>query len=453
MSYYQSIPSKSANKTPVSYNKNSISSRKTPRLADQTPTRSLSHETPKSSRTASRKLLLTDVGKNDEEIFSYKDDTDVIDIDNLEVEEQWNKKKKNNRSYFRKEILQRVHQSPSHLNKIIEHRPKGGNVKTKSHNLLLLKNRLVDHPATYLAPKVDFAVASAEKLILMKSEYQLLTGTTWLSNHLIDYIFTIFRKEFEDVQFETYKTPMIISDVVDRRQVPKVHKKILIAAYLNDQLQHFNLVIVNCRDKTFSLIDPMLSDPPVESYYQNFLNFVGRHNTKYPKNLMPTDWTIKNIKHPLQHDVWNCGVFILNFAEQYAKTKEINAEIDPSNYRTQLQHIILRKSVSMKDKCVLCGNVSLSKSNENDDGKLLWVQCDGCSRWTHLDCSHASEDILKDDSLRFFCIICMANTPKEINSDNGETSLQMAINNDDIKQSAVQANQSAVSANLMDADV
>lgn len=77
----------------------------------------------------------------------------------------------------------------------------------------------------------------------------------------------------------------------------------------------------------------------------------------------------------------------MNFIDQYLKNGAINAPFDAMEYRLELQHRILRSSTNMIKACIICGTTT----------EGTWVQ---------------TEEERKNDTIHYFCIICVANTPK-----------------------------------------
>lgn len=107
-----------------------------------------------------------------------------------------------------------------------------------------------------------------------------------------------------------------------------------------------------------------------------------------------------NLPHDIVNSSIDSSVAIINFIDQYLKKQTINAPLSPTDYRSELKHRILRTSKNMSKACIICGTHT----------KGAWVQCDCCNRWTHCECVQENEEELKDDTIHYFCIICVANT-------------------------------------------
>jgi hypothetical protein len=128
--------------------------------------------------------------------------------------------------------------------------------------------------------------------------------------------------------------------------------------------------------------------------YEQFEKHLINSNMAVPKQ-----WNQVYMEHPIVSDT---GVSVIKFIQQYLKNGVIHDPFDSMEYRTVLQHQILRSSTNMSKICILCGTTS--------DG--AWVNCDCCKRWTHCACINKTEEELKNDTVHYFCIICESNTPK-----------------------------------------
>lgn len=325
-------------------------------------------------------------------------------IDDPHVEESWNRKPKKKFSHFNASTLHKIKDNPTKLKEILydEKKQTRSKAKTKASK----GNWIIDHPATYYAPQVDFVVASTGALTLSQNLYKELLPNVRLSNHVISYILAVFSRQYrtKSVQFEIYKTNTIIEQL--DRPILKITKDILLAIYYVESIKHFNLVIVNSTDATFSVIDPMDPTDISAKYLPAFHRFLEKHKSfDGGAHLVESSlWACKHYKHQLQVDTVNCGIYVLQFIKQFLLHGKIDEQFSPDDYRVELQHEILRKSIDMHGRCIKCG---LGKYKD----KLLWVQCDHCQRWVHSDCAETDENIA-DESIHYFCLICLSNSPK-----------------------------------------
>lgn len=337
--------------------------------------------------------------------LSVNEVDDFIQIDDLRSQEQWNRKRKSKFSHIKKINLKKINKTDSRteLNKILEIDP----MKKKSTGRTLgMKASLIDNPATYLVPEINFVVSGVGKLLLHKDDYKTLQGTTILSIQTVEFVLTIFQSKANKVQFEAHKTSMIFDEVDGAKRMIKFNKNIFIGTLIKDE--HFTLVIVNCKKRHFSLIDPKSENPPeVAAYFEKFKRFIVSHNKKYNEKIPEDNWRIQHLQHQLECDEKDSGLFVLNFAKQYIDTAKMDQKIVPEQYRVYLQHLILQKSKRMNKSCVLRG-LNLRKFSANTS--ISHVTCTSCNRGTHLQCLNKVEEDFKDDSLNFFCLICKSNS-------------------------------------------
>lgn len=115
---------------------------------------------------------------------------DFIKIDDLSSQEQWNRKRKSKFSHIEKLNLQKINKpdKKTELNKILERLP---TKKKNTGRALRMKNGLIDNPATYLAPQINFAISGIGKLLLHKDDYETLHGLTSISICVVEFVFGI----------------------------------------------------------------------------------------------------------------------------------------------------------------------------------------------------------------------------------------------------------------------
>lgn len=297
--------------------------------------------------------------------------------------------------------MKKIKADPTHLTQLFKQTAKTNNRnQSKNH----LRNHLLDHPQTYLAPEKQFVVASTGLLNLNQRTYKELLPDIVISNYLLSYILSIFIKQYAEssVQFECYFADSIINP--SSSKVFKVKKEILLAVHFDAESKHCKLLIVNSKDKTFAVIDPLTSKNPTTEYFASFLNFVEKHNRKTNdfKLSESSQWTVASYEHQVQTDNVNSAIFVLNFIKQFLKFGKIDQNFSPNEYRKELQHFILRNSIKMTARCIICG-----QGKKDADA----LSCDCCSRWTHETCA---DDNIHDRSIHYFCLICVSNTSRTV---------------------------------------
>lgn len=213
------------------------------------------------------------------------------------------------------------------LNKILERSP---SKKQKTGRTLGMKNSLIANPATYLTPEIKFAISGIGKLLLHKDDYKTLQVPTLISIPVVEFVFAIFPSEANKIQFETNKTSMIVNKNIGVKRMVKISKDIVIGALFKNN--HFTLVIINCRKRCFSFIDPRIQKPSKTTlYFDNFKQFLLSHNKKYNEKIPEDDWRIEHLQHQLECDENDSGLFVLNFAEQNLNAEKLIIILNQSN--------------------------------------------------------------------------------------------------------------------------
>jgi len=117
-------------------------------------------------------------------------------------------------------------------------------------------------------------------------------------------------------------------------------------------------------------------------------------------------------KYPKQPhtDFYNCGVYVLYFAECILKNKFENVKFNeafcPIVYREVLKDLLLEESDFMRDICLCCGRTDKQHRHIEEDN-VDWVQCDACNRWIIVQCVKDAEQILDIDG-NFECLLCIS---------------------------------------------
>lgn len=159
---------------------------------------------------------------------------------------------------------------------------------------------------------------------------------------------------------------------------------------------HWTLMYVDFVNKTtsyFNSIERIHNDSDRRIYWKDrVLNTLDNVPFKWiPKQRIGDvgKWVDNYVQIPYQNDGYNCGVFMLYFAQQLMNNKRIITSFDPTSYRKYLQEMLLMKSMCMKNKCLICGKDEGS-FRENYSGQTVedctMVQCEFCTRWFHILC-------------------------------------------------------------------
>lgn len=299
----------------------------------------------------------------------------------------------------------------SELKKILVKKPKNNKIMVVPKT----KNFLIDDPPIYIKPTENFVVSRILERMLYKNDYELLFRDADINNELLCFMWSLFQADAKTVQFDLAKLCKIVKKEPKQRFLD-IKQNILIGL----DIEHYTIFIVNCKEQTFACVDPSQArHPSEETYFNNFMDYIAINNRKFEKKNREKDWKIVHFDHKLQQSRNDRGIFTLNYVQQYLENKKIDSEVNPAIYRKQLQHMILWKSTTMKDRCLKCGRANLPKKSM--ETSTSWVGCNNCSRWTHIECINTTLEEAQDDSINYFCFICKANTPSEIKIGNTST--------------------------------
>lgn len=178
---------------------------------------------------------------------------------------------------------------------------------------------------------------------------------------------------------------------------------------------HWVLVLADFGNHQFYFLDPF-ETTEYNKCRHNFVTILGELKKNHIYGEEGNVWPEMNFQiffnYPKQTDSYNCGVYVLYYAECIMKNKIENInfkkDFNPMLYREMLKDLLLEKSDFMRDICLYCGRTD-KKHKEIKKENIDWVQCDTCNRWIVLQClSNVGQTSGCDDN--FECVLCVSNT-------------------------------------------
>uniref|UniRef100_A0ABD2X4V5 Ubiquitin-like protease family profile domain-containing protein n=1 Tax=Trichogramma kaykai TaxID=54128 RepID=A0ABD2X4V5_9HYME len=263
---------------------------------------------------------------------------------------------------------------------------------------------LPKHP---MFPKESFQLFSEHFSILSHSS----SPEGWLSGELIDCFMKLKSKSWPGSTFVTTEISYLILNL--GKEVQEVNwkgynigkiaiKKYLFLPYF--EADHWTLYVVDFKNKTLCLLDPSRTGITDRSRkaHKNFRKFLVYLKIKKGKtSIATTNWTevCMDVQRPLQTDGYNCGVFVLYYADQLARNKkfdENNIKFNADEHRVTIAQDFLGSS-NNKAHCVYCFRKIPGKE----------VQfCIVCDRKAHLSClEKALSQSVKQE--KYTCIRCI----------------------------------------------
>ncbi|KAK9702257.1 Ulp1 protease family, C-terminal catalytic domain [Popillia japonica] len=115
---------------------------------------------------------------------------------------------------------------------------------------------------------------------------------------------------------------------------------------------HYLLAIIDIREKTFSLLDPLGRNYHKEHLYLN--KVCNLLNANYAYEMEIRNWELICPEYILQTDTWNCGMHIIYYFKNICQNKSLLTYVDMDNYRNELKYFLLSKSSTIKERCLYC---------------------------------------------------------------------------------------------------
>lgn len=185
-----------------------------------------------------------------------------------------------------------------------------------------------------------------------------------VENDMIDIVLKPLSDDFQiepihfcSVLFAKSTTPTELFDLSTNFALEK--KKIIMPVF---ESNNFYLIVINLETREFLIYDS-LPQPlaKFERKYKNFQIFVEGYNKRNAMSNNHIPITLRKVFNPpcyKQKTFIDCGIYLLIHAEQYMANEKIDITI-PINIkdkRIEIQNQILKHSLNMQTKCLICGH-------------------------------------------------------------------------------------------------
>lgn len=284
-----------------------------------------------------------------------------------------------------------------------------------SEQYFIFKEANKDLIARWILTKIEIKLLKSNKK--QKPVYEVLTFSDfwtldyscaksvdrYLSNFLVDYYLAMLTNGKAEFQaLPTYTGQNIMMGNKNKMTINFTSKfgiMPILTTNVKEEQNHFMLAILNTFEQKFMFLDPGgCGEEQTEIYFQKFCKFLDSQTKLGNKE----DWTVhKNLMYDTQSDSYNCGAYILHYAEEFISHGSFKNEniFNANEYRDYLKNTILETSIDMKDRCQFCG---WHEDDSKDEKYLHWAQCDLCDRWAHNYC--LNKDVQKRDQYK--CLHC-----------------------------------------------
>ncbi|XP_025198886.1 uncharacterized protein LOC112597163 [Melanaphis sacchari] len=264
---------------------------------------------------------------------------------------------------------------------------------------------------------------------LLFSDFDTLSAYTpesikkmWLSNFIIDIALGVLRETYCE---HTNEIKILSCDVsghlnndhskkISNLETIVVPKDSLLVMPLHVNGNHWVIVFADFGNHKFYFLDPF-ETIEYNKCRHNFVTILGELKKNHIYGEVGNVWPEMHFQifsyYPKQSDSYNCGVYVLYYAECMMKNKienaNFNQDFNPMLYREVLKDLLLEKSDFMRDICLYCGRTD-KKHKEIKKENIDWVQCDTCNRWIVIQClSNIGQTSDCDDN--FECVLCVSN--------------------------------------------
>lgn len=149
----------------------------------------------------------------------------------------------------------------------------------------------------------------------------------WLNNFLINICtgcivglnnkYTLLNCNVSDIILRTNKNSLEEAEIMTENEIRSIpFLKNTIIMPFNPGKAHWCLAIADTIKKTFTFLNPSCeSDTRERHYMTRFLNSILKYNPTAKQKIPLEGWRILKIKHAVQRDGYNCGVYVLMFIQ------------------------------------------------------------------------------------------------------------------------------------------
>ncbi|XP_046681270.1 LOW QUALITY PROTEIN: uncharacterized protein LOC124368040 [Homalodisca vitripennis] len=353
--------------------------------------------------------------------------SNVIDCpENMDiVEETWQRRERRPKTFFNSQYIQRIYQQ-----EVVMSQSQIDIIKNK-----VLPNGLIDDLNFYvsLSNGVNYAVCILKgpisKHYLYLEDMLILQSNKWITSDLIVGVSFMLQIAYPHTNSVVFHDNVSTNVLEKGKNLDRDHFALQNSIITENTTKlffpvnisgvHWVLVYANVKEKTFSYIDPMddtenvtLGLKTVEKRtFDRFIKFFA-HLTEQNVDNVNKGWRFVQYTHPVQHDGYSCGAFVMYFIEQLMTNDSISVQsFSPNRYRAYLYKKLLLHSESMINICLQCKMEFTSIIPHDKESES--VECTACSRWYHIlrpgclpDDVPKDSNILNKSDVRVFCALC-----------------------------------------------
>lgn len=186
----------------------------------------------------------------------------------------------------------------------------------------------------------DKMVGIQHYCLTMRQFQYLMKPEKWLHGQIID----IYTGSYMDNWINCTYVPTDIS-IVLHHDVGQRPNRMMTAYNIKEDLSelilfpynylsHWRLLVVDTKNKTLELIDPLekgIDEQRVVTAFKNYIKYSDDRSTL--KKLKDCSWvTVPSRPRPYQFDTWNCGVYVTYYIECITKNIATEKEFNPEKY-------------------------------------------------------------------------------------------------------------------------
>ncbi|XP_078321430.1 uncharacterized protein LOC111113944 isoform X1 [Crassostrea virginica] len=236
------------------------------------------------------------------------------------------------------------------------------------------------------ASSTGYILARCGDVNLTDEDIVSLKGNNWLTDQVIDsYLGAVAEAETDKGKKVLRIATSTMTSIIEGHNLQNMTLRnvqlgtldVIIGAHLQ-QMGHWNLVVIEPSMRNIVFFNSLgETHHQKERIKKNWSDFYSQRVVIGLELQGPKDWSVETPQHTKQTDGYNCGVFVLLFAQRYfTKEKIVNissAELQLNRMRIA-KHLLMYQ-VYIRDRCPACGLQIQPDQNK--------TSCNLCERQFH----------------------------------------------------------------------
>lgn len=217
----------------------------------------------------------------------------------------------------------------------------------------------------------------------------------WLTTTVVDAAITCIINKFEHEKYlyipsQTTDFCFSNSELILSYLKNKQTKTLIPQCYNS----HYYIILIDFEQGTLMCLDP-------QSFEESRRKFITYYMKILKNNFPHINWVSKRVAHDIQKDSWNCGVFVIQFAERFIQSSGFTGLENQDKYRSSIRNMLFDYGEPISSLCFHC--------LQDTTNLLEYAKCNFCERFICISCIHTyynANFVYVKNITNFICKLC-----------------------------------------------